>query len=844
MLLGRAHDLETLTALVRGPGEQPGSFRVVRVEGEVGVGKSALLSAVVAQLSEPVLLSHGEVSPGASPLSSQRTIIEELLRVPLETALSEETTRTLAARCAEAMGATETVWVVDDAQWLSPAAEEFLSALILSPRVPSLTLVLAHRTGSSPDALLSAARRRGAVQDDFIVKPLSPLAVDELLNDLPPPLAASVLDYAEGNPLFIHIALAALRRHPEASTLEEALQFEGSNQSAILSTAIAREIASLPAEAREVLDIAAVQSDLWNLERGFDLYSGGRDRYEAALALLKQQGLLSGDRREGLHPAVRLSAYQHISPERRIELHRAAADLSHADALTRASHLAQLGSALTEDEASHVIAGATLMLAFEPASTVRLLSSLEEPHRTYDVEKLAARAAIMSGDPHDAIRRLGRFTACFYRDPELLILFADALRMIGEVPEARSLIQGFPDPDVPLLRRELIDVTALIDGAAPSSYVERLRTHPEQEHQHIADIYDTMGLLANGEVASARQRFAVIPGWIGSLGQESLRDCIHAVSCAAWCAYILDDHTDALSIAERGAAIAQRYGRSSALPNLTTARAFALFQLGRMAEAEDAALHSLSVSELFGSADLATMSRAVFLLCALPLADEELIADRYRELVDAALPKMDWWRLAVMAIRIRASAIIGEPEPYECLLNAPHDALTGMRHADIALAALQNDNDDLAGQYVRQGLALAREQGADAQEALLYLAQAMIALKSNRAKRLRTAVEGLQKAREVFLSRAMGVQLARTDGLIAAAREQLRRANSPWAKLTPREREVAEHLTQGHTNQQIATLLDISIRTVEDHAAQVLKKLETPSRTRAAVLLSRSDPST
>lgn len=841
MLVGREHDIDTLLSLIARPLKQPGSLRVVQVEGPVGIGKSALLSAVAARVAGPVFLSSGERTPGSSPLSSQRSIIEELLKVPLEDALREETIHTLATRCADAMGGVETIWIVDDAQWLSPSAEEFLGSLMQSPKAPPLTVVLTHRTGFSPSSLLSVARRRGAAQEHFRVDPLPVAAMDQLLGDVPPRQASSVREHARGNPLFIQIATAAFKRHPNAATLEEALRFEHKDQSAIVTTAIAEDIASLPTDARSVLETAAVFARLWTVESGAPFLALPPERYRAALSLLNDHGLLTGAASEVMHPVVRLSVYQSISAERRGELHRQAARHDRADVLTRAEHLSQLGHELTEQEAAQVVSGATLMLAIEPASTVRLLASLPPQHRTIDVEKLMARASIMNGHPREAIARLEPLTSGLDNDAELLVLLADALRMIGEAEEARALIQGFPEPDVPLLLREHLDVIALIDGYAPSSLIDTLRAHAGIEHQRVADIYDTMSLLAAGDVVQAREHFRAIPEWIRSLDQESLRDCIHAVACAAWCAYLLDEHPDALLAAERGIAAAQRYGRSSALPNIATARAFALLQLGRIAEAEEAALYALSRSETLGSPDLAAMSRAALLLCVIPQNNREAIAQRYQELVSVPLPNLTWWRFAVVGVRLRASAVLGRAESYKPLLNAPHDALTGMRHADLALAASEENRDDLAEQYLTQGFAVTRRQEADGQEALLYLAQATIALRSKDTRKLRNALDGLMTARGVFVRRQMGLQLGRTDALVAAVRNVLRAAESPWQKLTPREKQVAEQLTQGLTNQQIASHLGISSRTVEDHAARILRKLDAPSRARAAAILSRSE---
>lgn len=63
----------------------------------------------------------------------------------------------------------------------------------------------------------------------------------------------------------------------------------------------------------------------------------------------------------------------------------------------------------------------------------------------------------------------------------------------------------------------------------------------------------------------------------------------------------------------------------------------------------------------------------------------------------------------------------------------------------------------------------------------------------------------------------------------AAAREDL------LAELTPREREILQHLAQGMTNKAIARALDISHETVKLHVRRVLAKLKLSSRVEAAV---------
>jgi DNA-binding NarL/FixJ family response regulator len=57
--------------------------------------------------------------------------------------------------------------------------------------------------------------------------------------------------------------------------------------------------------------------------------------------------------------------------------------------------------------------------------------------------------------------------------------------------------------------------------------------------------------------------------------------------------------------------------------------------------------------------------------------------------------------------------------------------------------------------------------------------------------------------------------------------------------LTPREREVLEHLAQGRTDKEIAAELYIGQRTVSSHVAAILAKLKVSSRGAAAVIALR-----
>jgi DNA-binding NarL/FixJ family response regulator len=77
-------------------------------------------------------------------------------------------------------------------------------------------------------------------------------------------------------------------------------------------------------------------------------------------------------------------------------------------------------------------------------------------------------------------------------------------------------------------------------------------------------------------------------------------------------------------------------------------------------------------------------------------------------------------------------------------------------------------------------------------------------------------------AGERYLHPALGASL------VAAEAEERKRAEAD--PLSEREREVLRLLALGHTNQEIASLLFISVRTAETHRAHIMQKLGLSSR--------------
>ncbi|MGC2650211.1 MAG: helix-turn-helix transcriptional regulator, partial [Candidatus Cybelea sp.] len=71
-------------------------------------------------------------------------------------------------------------------------------------------------------------------------------------------------------------------------------------------------------------------------------------------------------------------------------------------------------------------------------------------------------------------------------------------------------------------------------------------------------------------------------------------------------------------------------------------------------------------------------------------------------------------------------------------------------------------------------------------------------------------------------------------------RLEIDRPDATGARLSPREREVGELVAQGHSNDEIAQILHISLRTAEKHVSSALRKLNLRSRVQLGRLLARS----
>jgi DNA-binding NarL/FixJ family response regulator len=93
-------------------------------------------------------------------------------------------------------------------------------------------------------------------------------------------------------------------------------------------------------------------------------------------------------------------------------------------------------------------------------------------------------------------------------------------------------------------------------------------------------------------------------------------------------------------------------------------------------------------------------------------------------------------------------------------------------------------------------------------------------LKCSVTEELLLAVRAAHRG-EIYLSPAISVSLLDEFLTLQAESEK----PSPFDRLTPREHEVLQLIAEGHTNTGIAQIMNVSVKTVEKHRANLMSKL-------------------
>ena len=280
-LVGRDNEMALLAELVKEVSAGRGS--PVLIEGEPGIGKSALVRAVTAGAPDAgcqVFWGAGDELGQALPLlpfldglgvrelstNPRRSTIVRLLRgeviadrgTDVPAALAEQLLALVTEQCA----ARPTILVVDDLQWADQASVTLWGRLARSARQVPLLLIGMMRPVPQRDDLLALRR---VVNDDTRLQ-LTGLT-GEAVSDLVAALAGGKPDGnllrlaggAAGNPLYVTELVAALARGSNLTITDGgAAELVSGSAPGSLSAAIADRVGFVAGPTREVLRAAAL----------------------------------------------------------------------------------------------------------------------------------------------------------------------------------------------------------------------------------------------------------------------------------------------------------------------------------------------------------------------------------------------------------------------------------------------------------------------------------------------------------------------------------------------------------------------------------------------------------
>jgi DNA-binding CsgD family transcriptional regulator len=280
-LVGRDRELALLVDLVREVGAGRGG--AVLIEGEPGIGKSALVRAALAEAAETncqVFWGAGDELGQALPLvplleglrvrepspNPRRKAIVGLLRgeiaadrgTDVSAALAEQLLALITEQCA----VQPTVLVVDDLQWADQASVTLWGRLARLVRQMPLLLIGTMRPVPQRDDLLALRRVVGDAGRLRLVR-LGEPAVSDLVAVLaggkPDGKLLRLADGAAGNPLYVTELMAALARSSSLTITDAgAAELTSGTAPGSLSAAIADRLDFVAGPVREVLRAAAL----------------------------------------------------------------------------------------------------------------------------------------------------------------------------------------------------------------------------------------------------------------------------------------------------------------------------------------------------------------------------------------------------------------------------------------------------------------------------------------------------------------------------------------------------------------------------------------------------------
>jgi DNA-binding CsgD family transcriptional regulator/tetratricopeptide (TPR) repeat protein len=463
-------------------------------------------------------------------------------------------------------------------------------------------------------------------------------------------------------------------------------------------------------------------------------------------------------------------------------------------------------------------------------------------------------------------------------------------RLLGRHAEAQALLlrelsglSGVNGRHVAALKLELA-VDGLLAGKFTIDLViaeeaaELARRHHDRALEAVATGLSALGNYAAGNVARAGDQVASAALLVDGLTTGELASRLEATVWLGWSETLLERHLDALRHFDRGLDVGGIAGQSYLHTYLLVGKAYALQVLGRLGEAAECAADGVEAARLTASDELSSMAFTVQGLVAVELGDIEAALRAGEQAVETAGHDGDWWSAAAGCVLGIAYLFSGEPArcverivgacggpdlPRLDVLHRPvfmetlvvaalaqHDVNAAERwteHMEACCAGVELPSRVGHALLARARVQLATGDPVAASRGALTAAAKFTAggshIAAGRAHLFAgQALAGIDRAQafaEMGRAKTLFAACGARRSLAEATRAQRMLGGRVSGRrpsdmvLSQRERQIAELVAIGTTNQQIAEALFMSPKTVETHLSRIFTKLGV--RSRAAV---------
>ncbi|WP_433366993.1 helix-turn-helix transcriptional regulator [Actinoplanes sp. CA-142083] len=783
--------------------------------------------------------------------------------------------------------------LVDDLQWLDEASLGSLGFALRGLAVEPGRLSVLVATRPDPYSGTDLIRSLAEPRREFVLPPLADDAVGQVLRDRlgprwTPPLAAGVARASGGNALLALEIARAMEAGP-AHRRSGVVPVPPS-----LADLLRERVERLPRDAREVLLLASAAGRL-TMAQALGIVEGARLREALEDAADEEVASVgAGSAIVFTHPLMASAVYDAATPGERRRAHRKLAEALQ-DPVERARHRSRTVTAPDEAVAAELERAAEISRGrgaqrlagelLEGAALTTPDGGLDRWLRAVDVygdagDEMAARAALDKG------------SALATLPEEQAQVLARRVRLAGDVATARSLAeQALPlAPPGTAIRAGIMSVLAALcrlqgDGTRA---LEMARTAAaeaaalEQWETQLAALSEQVSIERHWGVGQPEQTLREI---------ESLAERAEPPLSASWLAFIRGffadrDDQEAERRVRDGIAWAVDAGRYGELSLLYVALVLILIRSSKVDDAR-AALDEAARTGAWTAA-----SRDWSAAYTSQEAMARVLVDGYSGNLDVA---REWARRAVAEPRIREStywrggflAQLGFVETsardWQAALEPLRELagifastrmvdmealLWAVDYADAALQTGAMPEADAAIAVLRHQAAAGRPEAAVAADRCEALVRAARGDVDDALTRLRAIVEtGAECPFEAARSRLALGQVYRRAGYKGLAGETLNAAATTfeelgiprWAErarleagriglrpttsgLTETERRVAELVGAGHSNQETAAELFMSVKTVEANLTRIYRKLSVRSRTELANLMTAGVP--